>query len=168
MNEAVRTTLPQTGGFVDCGVWSIVTEDSTPRRRRKFFSCTRDQRTCVGSRPNGQGHVDCLSPRAHQKSLIRHMFRGILLESQFSSPSSFSSFCSIPPPAQTPLLNTSISQKPCATSQGGLLFGRLAEHSPLAGYEPNSLIEFGSEHTPINFLSRKARLQRSRDHGGCI
>ena len=32
-----------------------------------------------------QGRVDCLSPRPHQKSLIRLMFRGTLFESQFSS-----------------------------------------------------------------------------------
>ena len=83
------------------------------------------------------------------------MFRCALLESQFSSPSPFSSFCSTPLLAQTPLLNASLSQKPCAAPQGGLILGRLAEQSPLAGYEPNSLIEASSEHTPINFPSRK-------------
>ena len=98
--------------------------------RRIFFSCTRDQRTCVGSRPNGQGHVDCLSPCAHQKPLIRLMFRGTLLDSQLSSPSPFSSFCFTPLLAQTPLLNASMSQRPCATPQGGLNLGRLAEQSP--------------------------------------
>ena len=56
--------------------------------------------THVGSRPNGQGHVDCLSPRAHQKSSVRVVFRCALLESQFSSPNQFSSFCSTPPPAK--------------------------------------------------------------------
>ena len=64
--------------------------------RRMFFSCTRDQPTCSGSRPSGQLHVDCLSPRAHQKPVTRLMFRGTLLESPFSSPSPFSSFCSTP------------------------------------------------------------------------
>ena len=73
-----------------------------------IFSCTRDQGTCVGSRPNGQGHVDDLSLCTHQKSLIRRMFRGTLLESQFSSASPFSPFCSAPLPAQTLLLNTAI------------------------------------------------------------
>ena len=99
--------------------------------RRIFFSCTRDQRTCVGSTPNGQGHVDCLSPLAQQKSLIRSMFRGTLLESQFSSPNPFSSFCSTPPPTQTSLLNTGMSMTPCVTPKGGLLFGRMAGQSPL-------------------------------------
>ena len=100
-------------------------ENTTPRRthrrawhRRIFVSCTRDQRTCAGSRPNSQGHVDYLSPRAHQKSLIRLMFRGTSLESQFSSPNPFSSFCSAPPPAQTSLLNTGMSKNPCVTPQG--------------------------------------------------
>ena len=125
------------------------------RHSRKFFSCTRNQRTCVGSRPDGQGHVDCLSPRAHPKSFIRPMFHGTLLESQFSSPSPFSSFCSSQLPAQTSLLNASISQKPCATLQGRLILGWLAEQSPPTGYEPKSPIEVSSEHTPIDFPSRK-------------
>ena len=99
--------------------------------RRIFFSCTRDHRTCVGSRPNGQGHEDCLSPRAHQQSLIRLMCRGTLHESQFSSPDPFSSFCSTPPPAQTSLLFTGMSVNTCVSLQGGLLFGRMAEQSPL-------------------------------------
>ena len=60
-------------------------EDRTRGTDAYFFSCTRDQRTCVGSRLDGQGHVDCLSPRAHQKSLILPVFRGTLHESQFSS-----------------------------------------------------------------------------------
>ena len=78
-------------------------KDRTPRPRdadAHFFSwcahATHHQRTYVGSRLNGQGHVDCLSLRAHQKPLIRLMFRGTLLESQFSSTSPFSSFCSTP------------------------------------------------------------------------
>ena len=48
-----------------------------------------------------------------------------------------------------------MSKNPGVTPQGGLLFDRMAERSPLTGYEPNSLIEVSSEHTPINFLSRK-------------
>ena len=46
------------------------------------------QRTCVGSRPSGRGHVDCLSPRAHQKVTRSFQFRGTVLESQFYSPQS--------------------------------------------------------------------------------
>ena len=48
-----------------------------------------------------------------------------------------------------------MSMNPCATPQVGLLFGRLAEQSPLTGYEPKSLIEVSSEHTSNNFPSRK-------------
>ena len=54
------------------------------------------------------------------------------------------------------LLNSSASPNPCATPQGGLLFGHLAEQSPLTGYEPKSLIEGSSEHTPINSPSRNS------------
>ena len=53
-----------------------------------------DESTCADSRPNGQGHVDCLTPRAPQNSFIRFMFRDTLLESQFSSSNPFSSFYS--------------------------------------------------------------------------
>ena len=70
-------------------------DDRTPRTRDTdahfFSSCTHTthhQRTWVGSKPNGQGHVDFLPPRTTQKSLVRVMFRGTLLELRFSS------FCS--------------------------------------------------------------------------
>ena len=96
----------------------------------------------------------CFSLRAHQKSLIRLMFRGTSLESQFSSPSPFSSFRYTPRLAQTSLLNTGMSRKPCATPQGCLLFGGMAEQRSLTGCESKALIEVGSEHTPINFPSR--------------
>ena len=38
---------------------------------------------------------------------------------------------------------------------GGGWFGRVAEQSPLTGYERNNLIEISSQHTPINFPSRR-------------
>ena len=40
----------------------------------------------------------------------------------------------------------------CATPPGGLLFGLLAESSPLTGYEPKTCIDVSSGHTPINYL----------------
>ena len=86
------------------------------------------------------------------------MFHGTLLESQFSSPSPFSSFCSTPLLAQTSLLNASISQKPCATLQGRLILGRLAEQSPLTGYEPKSPIEVSGEHTPIDLINAELQI----------
>ena len=64
-------------------------------------------------------------------------------------------------PTQAPRPTTSpsllyLSASPSAVPlQGGLRFGRLAEQSPLTGYEPESLIEVSSEHTPINLLSRE-------------
>ena len=40
-------------------------------------------------------------------------------------------------------------------STGGSWCVRMAEQSPLTGYEPNSLIEVTSEHTLIHFPSRQ-------------
>ena len=48
-----------------------------------------------------------------------------------------------------------MSETACADPGCGSLFGRVAEQSPLTGYEPKSLIEVSSEHTPINFPSRE-------------
>ena len=49
-------------------------------------------------------------------------------------------------PMSTPsLLYPSTSPNPCATPQGGLFCGRLAEQSPPTGCEPKSLIEVSSE-----------------------
>ena len=45
--------------------------------------------------------------------------------------------------------------KTCADPRRGPLLGRMAEQSPLTGYEPKNLIEVSSEHTPLDFPSRK-------------
>ena len=61
--------------------------------------------------------------------------------------------------------------EPNATPQGGILFGHLAEQSPLTGCEAKSLNEISSEHTPINFCFRVKSFdwfQQHRDHGGCV
>ena len=133
-------------------------EDSTPRTRdtdAHFFSCCAHVTVRAGHVINAhalaQGHVDCLSLRAHQKSLVRLMLRRTLLD----VPDRFPSFCSTPPPTQSSLLNTGMSMNRCATPSGSLFFGRVAEQSLLTGYETKSLIEVSSEHTPINFPSRK-------------
>ena len=96
-----------------------------------FFSCHAHVTDHQTHRRLAEGYVDCLSPRAHQKSLIRLMFRCTLLESPSSSPNPFSSFCSTPFLTQTPdsisppfLLYSSTSPKPCATPQGSLQFGQ--------------------------------------------
>ena len=43
----------------------------------------------------------------------------------------------------------------CADPRCGSWFRRVAEQSPLTGYEPNSLIEVSSEYTPINVPSTR-------------
>ena len=152
------------------------TGDSTPHHSHRtlgsghIFSCTRDQRTCVGSRPNAQGHVDYFASRCSSKPLSRRMFRGITLQLQSSSPNPSSSFRSTPLPAKTTAeLETEDESPP--TPQGGLLFGRMAEQSFLTGDETKSRFEVCSDHTSINFISGKEQLQhwrqRSRDHGCC-
>ena len=40
---------------------------------------------------------------------------------------------------------------------------RRTEQSPLTGYDPKSLIEVSSEHTPINLYSRKESLDTNLD-----
>ena len=44
---------------------------------------------------------------------------------------------------------------PCIDPSGAGWFGPVAEQSPLTGCEPNNLIEISSQHTPINFPSRR-------------
>ena len=63
----------------------------------------------------------------------------------------------------TPSLLFLSASSTLAAPQGGLLFGRLAEQSPLTGYEPKTLIEVSSEHTPINLPSRKSSLDTDLD-----
>ena len=71
-------------------------------------------------------------------------------------PDPFPFFCSTPPPSTpTALSMTGIRRSPCATPPAGTLFGHLAESSPHTGYEPKSCIDVRSEHTPINYTSRR-------------
>ena len=95
-----------------------------------------------------------VSTRVHLKKSVGHLvFHGTLLEPQFSSASLSSVFLSTLFPTSTPnpmsttsLLNSSTGSNPCATPQGGLLFGRLAEQSPLTfSVSPNKdgLQQFG-------------------------
>ena len=68
----------------------------------------------------------------------------------------FSSFCTSPPqttPTSRPL--TGIRSTPCATSPEGRQSGHLAEPLPHTGYEPKTCIDVSSEHTPINYPSRR-------------
>ena len=148
-------------------VHATVNEDSTPRTRDidDTFS------SCVASRPNGQRHVDCLSPRAHQKLFVRLMFRGTLLESQFSS-ASYSSFCSTPPPTQTSLLNMGrFKKKTCDSARRSpLLPGGRTEppHRLWAQFPHRSQQGAHADQLPFEKEQLQHRLQRSRDHGGYI
>ena len=71
--------------------------------------------------------------------------------------SNFDSFCSTPPPTWTPspATVTGIRPNPCATPLLDGQSGPLANTTPTTGYEPNFCIDVSSEHTPINFPSRK-------------
>ena len=71
-------------------------------------------------------------------------------------PDPFRSLCSTPPPfTPTALPMTGIRRSPCATPRGGLLFGHLAESTPLTGYEPKTCIDVSCEHAPINYPLRR-------------
>ena len=50
---------------------------------------------------------------------------------------------------------TGIRRYPCASPHGGFQFRRLVEHNPLASYEPTTCIEVSSEHTPIEYTTRR-------------
>ena len=50
---------------------------------------------------------------------------------------------------------TGIWGSSCATPSGGLLFGHLAEPTPLTGYKPKTCIDVNNEHTPLNYTSRR-------------
>ena len=49
------------------------------------------------------------------------------------------------------------------TTPPGLWFGRLAEPSPLTGYEPNALNEVSSDATPVVLPSRRCSLGTNAD-----
>ena len=60
-----------------------------------------------------------------------------------------------PPPLFPATLATETGTT-CADPLSGSWLGRMAEQSLLTGYEPEDLSEISSEHTPINFPSRKS------------
>ena len=82
----------------------------------------------------------------------RSMFHKTLL----GVPDTFSSFGSSPhqtTPTSRPL--TGIRRTPCATSLEREQSGHLADPLPHTSYEPKSCIDVRSEHTPINYPSRR-------------
>ena len=93
-----------------------------------------------------------------KNSSISSMFRSTFLGTPFSSPFS-TPFSTLAHGSSTSSSLSYPSMCPStATPQGGLSVGRLAEQSPLTGYEPKSLIEVRSESTPIVPPSRRCSL----------
>ena len=58
--------------------------------------------------------------------------------------------------SQTPLLVTGIRRSLLCHFARRVSVGRLVEHNPLAGHEPKTCIEVSSDHTPINYPSRRS------------
>ena len=94
---------------------------------------------------------------------ISSMFHRTLPDPQFSSPFSTSFSAHALGSSTSPSLLYPSMSPSAATLQGGLWFGRLAEQSPLTGYEPKALIEVSSEHTPVISLSRRGSLDTNVD-----
>ena len=57
-----------------------------------------------------------------------------------------------PAPSASPVTE---SGKTCADLRSASLFGRMAEQSPITGYEPKDLVEISIEYTPTNFPTWK-------------
>ena len=97
---------------------------------------------------------DCCSPCESLSHFISTVFHRTLLNPHlchhFSTPRPTLALGS----SATPSLRHPSASQPTGLLQGGLCFQRLAEQSPLAGYEPKSLVEVSSGHAPMNLLSR--------------
>ena len=97
-------------------------------------------------------HRSCVLPRC----ALNYPSRSMLHKTLLGVPDTFSSFGSSPPqttPTSRPL--TGIRRTPCATSLEREQSGHLADPLPHTGYEPKSCIDIRSEHTPINYPSRR-------------
>ena len=94
----------------------------------------------------------CASAQFSKVIHSQHVSSTTLLDVPHPCPS----FCSTPPPsAPNSLFMDGIRRPSCATPPGRLLFGQLAESTPLTGFEPETCIDVSSEHTPINYSSRR-------------
>ena len=114
-----------------------------------LFSVSRTltiTRTCVWLKGLTAQVWDVLHLCAPWKSPTHNMCHRPLLD----VPDPFPSFCSTPPPSMTGIRRFS-----CDTPRGGLQFGHLVESTPFTGYEPKTCIDVSSEHTPINYSSRR-------------
>ena len=98
-------------------------------------------------------HRSCVLSRCASKITPPHsMFHKTLL----GVPDTFSSFCSAPSettPTTRPVTGSRSTLG--ATSLEGRQSGCLAEALPHTGHEPNTCIDVSSEHTPINYPSRR-------------
>ena len=129
------------------GVGSVETETNELGVKELLLSVKKDlpqHLSNIGSFGNQELDQSCVSSRDRK---FTRKFRGTLLESQFSSPSPFSSFCSAPLLAQTSLLNAGMSRN---------FLRHFARRSLLwPSGRAGSPIDVSSEHAPINFSSGK-------------
>ena len=99
---------------------------------------------------------------AHPSKVILHPHATSILNIPTLSP-----FCSTPPPTLStsapPMLTGIRSTTQRAASPWGGPSGHLADPTPRTGCEPNFCIDVSSEHTPINFPSRKDSFNLEND-----
>ena len=127
------------------------------KTERTFYSVSRifDHHTHLRAAQSLTAHVwDVLHLCASFASSSHNMFHRPLLD----VPDPFPSYSTPPPSTPTALSMTGIRKSPCATPHGGLLFGHLAESTPLTGYEPKTCIDVSSMRAPFN-TSRRKQLQ---------
>ena len=149
----------------------VKTEHFTGRSTHAYFSrcapcctvvsCSRFiQCTCIASRLDSSQHV---SPVLKNIALVPQSFlQHVSCRNLLGLPERSSTF---PDGLETE------SGVPCIDPRDGGSFGRMAEQSPLTGDEPKNLIAISSQHTQINFRSRRnsfhASFQR-RAHHCCV
>ena len=120
--------------------------------------CTRDSRAgrIINAHALAQECLEWLSLCGRQKSLFCLLFRRALL----GVPDPFPSF--VPSTSCTAFTATDGNECKCLRRSTGRFIVWPAEQSPLTGYEPKSVVEVSSEHTPINFhKERTASTQTS-------
>ena len=124
---------------MSCTRRRVKTEHLTERTTDAHFSRARD---------TSSTHMRCIKigwvseSAFSQKSSCRHVFHRNLLGV-------------LDNPPRFPDVLVTESGTTCADLRSGSWIDRTAEQSPFIGYEAKDLIEIASEHTPINFPSRK-------------
>ena len=115
-------------------------------------------------------HANTFSRVVQGSSLhsLRHFYKGPFSHVHFMSHAqcSWLDRMILPLPHSTPSLLFHLNRSISCIPQQGVPFGRLAEHSPIAGYEPNGLVEVGStEATTTLSLSRGASVGSNCNSG---